>query len=1222
MIVLQWNANGILNKFEEMQILVNENHPAVICLQETRLRQQQGFSLRGYRGYRSDDPDDRAHHGLAILVESSYHSIPIQLNTNLEAQAIQIHHSNSLTICNMYLPPNENQTEQDLINLISQLPRPFMIVGDMNASNELWGCTSRNQRGNVIRKVIEDNDLIILNDGSPTHFSAAHQTFSTIDLSICSPEIAPQLSWCSTEDYHSSDHKPILISRSIRYSDTRHPVWITEKADWPKYMEMVSFRAEDLPEDIEDSEAFIRNKILAAAEASIPRTSDRPRKKNTAPWFDRECSEAKKDKVKAFRRFTNSPSTENLISFKRARAKAKYIYKNKRRSSWQEYLTSINTNTPVRSVWNKVKSIRGNRVFEKPVIRVGNDILTDPMDVADSLALHYSRQMSTVLYSPRFVMRKNKAEEEDELDFETRQEPEEYNHPFTEWEISDAIRTLKKSAPGPDNIHNLMIVHLPKTAVKALLAYFNRIWTGRSIPGSWKEGVIIPLLKPQKEKTDPNSYRPITLTNTICKLMEKIVNRRLIWLLEKRGLLAKEQSGFRTGRSTVDNLAVLEAEVLNSFVRGEETIGVFFDISKAYDRTWRHLIVKQLHGWGLRGHMPLFIKNLINNRRVRVRIGGTLSQWVELENGITQGSSLSCTLFGIAINSLPACLPPSMKKFLFVDDFAIISRIPRGTNPQRDLQRAILLVEAWADRTGFSFSAAKTSAILFTRKRNPTAIPILSLNNEQIRFSEEVRFLGVTLDNKLSWKPHIRSIRTSCTPALNLLRTLTRTSWGADRKSMLLIYRALVRSKLDYASIVYSSANQTDLQLLDSIHHTGLRIVTGAFKSSPVLSLCAEAGEPPLMFRRHLLAANYVARISLNNTNPAHDIIFNPHNLAIYTDKPRAPKPLAVRARRFITRTQTLQPYEEPNNTPPWTFKHPLLDLRMKKKDDKLSPAEKFRKYTTGEDPTPELIFTDGSKTDNRVGCAIVTNSQTTKIRLKPPCTIFTAEMAAISHALYTTIFRRNKIITICTDSLSALQSLQNLYTSDPIALQIHRYNQMTQIRGNEVRLMWTPGHTGIDGNEKADQAAKDAAQSNQTPIRTLPRNDIKNILREEGLEEWKRMWNELQGNKLRNIKTTTTTWKTSYRTSRKEEVVLARLRIGHSLLTHGHLMKREDPPRCHTCNTPISIIHIIEECPNYVAYATKYNIPRDTKIVLSDHEPNVTKIIQFFKDTGLYNKI
>ena len=121
-----------------------------------------------------------------------------------------------------------------------------------------------------------------------------------------------------------------------------------------------------------------------------------------------------------------------------------------------------------------------------------------------------------------------------------------------------------------------------------LLNLYNQIWRTDSFPASWRETIVIPILKPDEDKLTTTSYRPIALTSCVCKLFERMINRRLMWYLEHNNLLPDDQCGFRQYRSTVDHLVRLESILQNAFLRNEHALAVFFDLETAYDTTWRY----------------------------------------------------------------------------------------------------------------------------------------------------------------------------------------------------------------------------------------------------------------------------------------------------------------------------------------------------------------------------------------------------------------------------------------------------------------------------------------------------------------------------------------------------------------------------------------------------------------------------------------------------------
>ncbi|GBM62943.1 putative RNA-directed DNA polymerase from transposon X-element [Araneus ventricosus] len=169
------------------------------------------------------------------------------------------------------------------------------------------------------------------------------------------------------------------------------------------------------------------------------------------------------------------------------------------------------------------------------------------------------------------------------------------------FELKRALSHSRNTSPGPDGITYCMLRHLNEHSLSNILRLFNRIWEEHLFPSKWREATVIPILKPGKDPGNPLNYRPIA-TSCFCKTLERMINARLVYELEVNGCISPYQSGFRKGRSTTDNISFLESQIRNAFVKRNHLVSIFFDLEKAYDRTWRYGILRALSDFGpLRG---------------------------------------------------------------------------------------------------------------------------------------------------------------------------------------------------------------------------------------------------------------------------------------------------------------------------------------------------------------------------------------------------------------------------------------------------------------------------------------------------------------------------------------------------------------------------------------------------------------------------------------------
>ena len=1219
--LIQWNCRGLKANFNEILRLITDFSPPVLCLQETLLKKSDNISFKNYSLFSYIfENNDRAAGGASVVVNNRVPHSRVNLNTPLQAVAVRVTLHKTITVCSVYLPPNVSIEYEDLQNLIKQLPEPFILLGDLNGHSPLWGCSDSNTRGRYIENCLVQNDLCLFNDKSKTYIHPATGHMSSLDLSICSPSLYLDYTFHVHDDLCGSDHFPTILTNDE--SPISEPVsrWKFSKANWDLFTSLCDTKI--TPEDfvnVDDPIDKFSSKLLEIAEECIPKTSTSLKRNN--PWFNEDCKESIKKRRASVRNFQINPTSENLTNMKIFRAKARRTVRQAKKKSWQSYVSKLNSRSSVKKVWDMVRKISGkNKSSTIKHLKQPNLDITDKKDIADCLANTFSENSSSANYSTQFQKYKRQ-QEKTKLDFTSNNE-EKYNANFSLEELRESLTNSNDTACGPDEIHYQLLKHLPTSSLLILLSIFNGIWSTGELPPSWKEATVIPIPKPNKDSTNPSNYRPIALTSCVCKTLERMINTRLVWFLESNNLITNFQSGFRKRRSTNDHLVRLETFIRDAFIKKEHLVAVFFDLEKAYDTTWKYGIMKDLKGFGLKGRLPSFISNFLSDRNFKVRVGSTLSDTQQQEEGVPQGSILSVTLFGLKINNIVKCLNPGVDCSLYVDDFLICYRSKNMHTIERQLQQCLNKLETWSNENGFKFSTTKTQCVHFCRQTKRHDDPVLMLNNSQIPVVDQAKFLGVIFDKKLTFAPHIKALRTKCIKALNLLKVLAHTDWGADRKVLLRLYRSLIRSKLDYGSIVYGSASKSNLQMLDTIHHQGLRLAIGAFRTSPVESILAEANEPSLYLRREKLALNYIIQVKSDPNNPANDVI-EPKYEGLYERKPKAIRPIGLRLQTSIEgcgiTLESIKQHTVPE-VPPWTMKTPnvLFDLCNDKKSE-TSSVEFQSKFSELKSQYPDHIpiFTDGSKDGDKVGCASVSHLHTYKMRLPDKSSIFSAEIKAIDLAFRFISTLNDKKFIIFSDSLSVLQSLKGKRLTNPLIQNLLlKYHLLSSEK--EIVFCWLPSHVGISGNEEADKAAKLSLNQQESKLK-LPSSDLKPLINKFINSKWQISWNNTLHNKLHSVKPSLGDSPFVYRTVRREEVVLARCRIGHTRLTHSYLFNREDQPECVFCAEPLTVKHLLLDCADLaLARQQYYNV--GTMNQLFNTVP-YSDIILFLKETSLYLK-
>jgi ribonuclease HI len=412
---------------------------------------------------------------------------------------------------------------------------------------------------------------------------------------------------------------------------------------------------------------------------------------------------------------------------------------------------------------------------------------------------------------------------------------------------------------------------------------------------------------------------------------------------------------------------------------------------------------------------------------------------------------------------------------------------------------------------------------------------------------------------------------------------------------------------------------------LDPIQNQALRICLGAFRTSPADSLCVEANEPPLDFRRRKLSLQYILKLQSYPNNPAHDCVFNHNHEDLYMDTNYI-RPFGLYYKYYLEDLDVDLDNILTISPPPfypWEYIPPRIDTSLVTgKKSLVNPEVLRQQFLERRDLLYKdriSVFTDGSKSDRWVAAAAVVNGRCFVRRLPNDSSVYSAELTALGLALqFIQEFQNGKFV-IFSDSLSCLKALSGSNFRNPLLQEvILAYMEATR-GGNDIVLCWVPSHVGVSGNEEADATAK-AALGLEVSNAQVPHTDFRGSIKKYIFDEWQNMWNFSITNKLHEVHPNLGEWAHAHRRSRREEVVLARLRIGHTHLTHSHLLKGEPPPRCGLCAELLTIKHILMECNQLVPIRSRFYNAHSMKHLFESVDP--IAILNFVKALNMYNKL
>jgi ribonuclease HI len=1194
--ILQWNARSIKANQNALAHYL-ESHPnfSVLAISETHLHNADTFKLLNLVSFRADRIQQRGG-GAALFVHPLLPAERIDLHTPLEAVAIQVNYKGvKTTIMSIYVPPNENKNKE-LDNLISQIPHPAIICGDLNAHLLNHGSTQSNQRGRFLQKLVAQKNFTIINTDQPTLQQRPNNNPTAPDLTLVSDRLIDQLNWQVSELTLGSDHHLIQIttpapqqSKPIVPPPPRRKF---EKANWDRYTQLLQHSLPQLAQQDDEPkyDKFVQA-LQAAADATIPWTkpSQPNHKRPKKPWWSTECETAYRTMLlaqKAFRRDTSSiqkyiESNKKAAEFKRTSKEAKLAH-------WRQFCSSLTSQSNPSAIWNTTKMLKNQfNTTVSPSLAAADW----EMDFLDRIA------PADVPYAPppdwQALHGTSVTQDHPFMD-----------NAFTRTELDLALATVNVDAtPGPDNISYAMLTHLPEKGKDVLVEIFNDLWERSDCPADWKKSWLKPILKAGKKPGEETSYRPILYTSCVSKLFEKLLKRRLVAFLEENQLLPKSQHGFRTGLNIQMCLADLISSAQLSLLNKQMHFALLIDVKGAFDNVPHKDLLEELHFIGLPPKLTKWLSAFFTNRALGYHSlsKGAFSRPVT--KGVPQGGVLSPLLYIVYVRSLDLHIRRRLRTIQFADDALFHFSHHDMSASRKIIKETVDDLSLFFASRGLQLNASKTVVLVFSRRKTPLS-PIDTLVGE-VQMTDNAKYLGVLLDAQLTWKAHIQNLIHRCQMPLNIIKSIAFVWWGADPTCLLLIYKALILSKLQASSFLWQQAAKKSVQQLDLVQNISMRKILGVLPSTPIHSMQAETKLPPLKYAASKQAENLIIKL----IHREHQALTNIRELANRAGRDThaiIANPLIKAFQKWIASGIIIPSATRPPIIMPQNLREFILDTPWKlfpKNDLPPQTSQLIRHFLHTDAHLYKKWYTDGSKqSDGSTGAAFVCpdlNVQCIR-RLPNSYSVFSAEAHAMLSALkYLLVYPQNQPNLICTDSKSLLDALSHLSSVDSnnfIIAEIRAILQDLTLTGALVRFLWVPAHIGIHGNEVADKLAQFSCKTPLTTSPAIPLPDLKRQISFDASIQWNTKWRLINLQKGRDFAQLCPqghlpqkSWFSSFPgRTRSFYTSLSRLRFAHAPTPDRLFSWKIAPsPACICSFSPGTLDHLLFHCPRFASART-----------------------------------
>ena len=757
------------------------------------------------------------------------------LDTDCEVIWVRIKQQNTkdALIGTFYMP---HRREKDVNKLKESLKKTsahnkqIILVGDFNCPDVDWETNSAppGAPDRLIQQAVADAT-------NEHHLTQIHSDPTRqnrlLDLVFVSN---PTLVKHSTSTPGLGDHHAVVTDLNSKPFITRQPprtVYQFQKADWGKIDDEAIALTQDMETqykagaDAQSLWDMFKNGIMKATHNHVP--SHTLKIKGGYPWINRSIKRMLAKKRRLYKKAKKSKNWNNYIFFQKecdqALKKAEDDYINKTISE------GFASNNP-RPFWRFIKQRGQDNTGVAPLYKQGK-LISDSKSKAQ-IMLDQFKSVFTIDTSASTTLTSN------------QDQPKIDSLYITSYGVEKLLRDLNPSkACGPDGIPNIVLKKCAPVLAPALRDIFQRSIDTGVLPDDWRKANISCAYK-KGDKHRAENYRPISLTSVCCKLLEHIVYRHLMSHLQHHSILTPLNHGFRAGHSCVSQLLTTVHDLLRSYDKKKQVDVMILDFSKAFDTVPHDKLLSKLQSYGIDGNIHNWIKNFLVNRTMRVVLEGASSTETRVLSGVPQGTVLGPLLFLCHLNDLPDVVSSQVR--LFADDCLVYREI-NSIHDQIKLQEDLRKLEQWASEWGMRFNASKCYVLSI----QATKQYFYQLNNTILKQVTSNPYLGVQLSSDLKWDVHINHIAKRANSKLGFLR---RNIHSFPLQCKRMAYLSLVRSSIEYSSVVWDPYYQKDIERLEGVQNAAVRFIVNDYKTRDtgfITSKLQELQLPTLQARRH-----------------------------------------------------------------------------------------------------------------------------------------------------------------------------------------------------------------------------------------------------------------------------------------------------------------------------------------------------------------------------------
>ena len=852
-----------------------------------------------------------------ILLNPSLSSIII---THLSNSDFIVANINNIIIASVYSEPNGNinNTINCVINTTNYANNnKCIIAGDFNAKSIYWGEPTSDERGHEIMLTIVQCNLHILNEGNRPTFDTVRgqrRLTSCIDLTLVNDNLIDQINnWHIHDEIHLSDHRPITFTITDQCIDHQQnqstTKWNTTNINWTEWSSDIEYQLHDhnlsatTINNINDTNELDLAVIIITVSTQFACNQHcgkyRHKRIRPAKWTSNQSllDITKKQKAiyRKIRRCHNPFTIERLKNeYMIARQQYRDVSQSLKNDDFNKYLNGQGPENCYQKVCRMLKNsdhmvartIEGTNSPIESTTKLVNSLFPDD-DFNDSNEQHEIRQFT------KKWLEKNKN-----------------NTGVTAVSLLELNNVIHKfrdgKAPGLDGISPRILKNLWLSFPDLLLALYNACLRLKYVPYLWKSSIIRILPKPGRDDySKTNAYRPIGLISVLGKVLERIMSIRITNHLISNGHMSDYQYGFIAGKSTDHALLNLHNDLESAITRFKHVCLISLDIRGAFDHTWHPFIINQLINYRAPKYLIQLIDAYQNDRRITASYGGVTCNKTT-NRGTVQGSILGPLMWNLVVNDL-LCknFGLDVKIQAYADDVTMVVACDCIKYMPIKINKILEMAASWGRKCKLTFSESKTKIMYVSKKIARPIYPPVRMNGAIIDPVKETKILGIIIDHKLDYRPHIKYAIAKATRINRAVTGIARKSHGLSPQVLRMIYHSITEPILSYGALITGRAvkYQHIQKILRQMVTPMAQQAVKAYRSSSYISVTALADFPPIElfigFRAAIATARTTGQYKYNDLPITVDINDDLNNnttskITTIVKEPSASPPLRI----------------------------------------------------------------------------------------------------------------------------------------------------------------------------------------------------------------------------------------------------------------------------------------------------------------------------------------